>query len=528
MLSTVLRVIIPIVIVVVILIALLLLAKFMYRVVPIDKALIITGSKEPKVIVSGGAFVIPIIRKADTFDLCMITVTASKDEILTATAVPIVADWTAQIRPDVKDEEKLKTAIRSFKERGKNGIVEDVKLTLMGTVRDVVASMTPEEVLANKEAFKTEVEKNVVDEMDKMGLELVSLNIQDVSDNNGYYENIASIDASDKQQAANIKSAEVERATREKKATELKEAEIAEANATRESAIAKMEAEQQEAEKRKEIDIKKAQFKTETDTAQANAELAKELQITLRQKEIEERKGEVEVTRQEQANLAAQKESEVKITKADAERKTKKIEAEADADVEKTKAAARVAVAEQDAMAISKKAQAEAEKTKTAGVAEADVQKAKAEAEAEGIKAKMIAEAEGIKAKKAAEAEGEKLLAEARAANDKVNFEIESLKIQTQAQIEIATKTAEVMANIGKNAEFVNINGGSIPDLNGTTGTGNILIDTLSQIPGLLKVLNTENQALNGRDLKEEIKDLSDSTLSGLSNLKGENTSSSK
>ena len=183
MLSTVLRVIIPIVIVVVILIALLLLAKFMYRVVPIDKALIITGSKEPKVIVSGGAFVIPIIRKADTFDLCMITVTASKDEILTATAVPIVADWTAQIRPDVKDEEKLKTAIRSFKERGKNGIVEDVKLTLMGTVRDVVASMTPEEVLANKEAFKTEVEKNVVDEMDKMGLELVSLNIQDVSDN---------------------------------------------------------------------------------------------------------------------------------------------------------------------------------------------------------------------------------------------------------------------------------------------------------------------------------------------------------
>ena len=517
MLSTVLRVIIPIVIVVVILIALLLLAKFMYRVVPIDKALIITGSKEPKVIVSGGAFVIPIIRKADTFDLCMITVTASKDEILTATAVPIVADWTAQIRPDVKDEEKLKTAIRSFKERGKNGIVEDVKLTLMGTVRDVVASMTPEEVLANKEAFKTEVEKNVVDEMYKMGLELVSLNIQDVSDNNGYYENIASIDASDKQQAANIKSAEVERATREKKATELKEAEIAEANASRESAIAKMEAEQQEAEKRKEIDIKKAQFKTETDTAQANAELAKELQITLRQKEIEERKGEVEVTRQEQANLAAQKESEVKITKADAERKTKKIEAEADADVEKTKAAARVAVAEQDAMAISKKAQAEAEKTKTAGVAEADVQKAKAEAEAEGIKAK-----------KAAEAEGEKLLAEARAANDKVNFEIESLKIQTQAQIEIATKTAEVMANIGKNAEFVNINGGNISGLNSATGTGNILIDTLSQIPGLLKVLNTENQALNGRELKEEIKDLSDSALSGLSNLKGENTSSSK
>ena len=58
--------------------------------------------------------------------------------------------------------------------------------------------------------------------MYKMGLELVSLNIQDVSDNNGYYKNIASIDASDKQQAANIKAAEVERATREKRQLNLK------------------------------------------------------------------------------------------------------------------------------------------------------------------------------------------------------------------------------------------------------------------------------------------------------------------
>lgn len=143
MLSTILRIVIPIIIIAAIAVALLLLAKFMYKVVPIDKALIITGAEEPKILVSGGSFVIPIIRKADTFDLCMITVTAEKDEILTSTAVPIVVDWTAQIRPDVRDPETLKTAIRSFKERGKNGIVEDVKLTLMGTVRDVVSSMTP-------------------------------------------------------------------------------------------------------------------------------------------------------------------------------------------------------------------------------------------------------------------------------------------------------------------------------------------------------------------------------------------------
>lgn len=511
----------------------------MYKVASIDKALIITGGKEPKIIVSGGAFVIPIIRKADTFDLCMITVKAPDDEIMTSTAVPIVADWTAQIRPDVQDPEKLKTAIISFKERGKDGIANDVKLTLMGAVRDVVASMTPEQVLTNKDKFKSEVESTVADEMIKMGLELVSLNIQDVSDKNNYYANIASIDAADKQQEADIKAAKVDRNIREKQAIEQQEAEIAEANSKKNSALAAMDAEQAEAEKRKETDIKKAQYKTETDTAQADAEIAKELQATIRQQEVEQRKGEVEVIKQEQANLAAQKERDVKITRAEAEKETKRINAIAEANVAKTKAEADVTVAENNAIAVQKNADAEASKIKVTGHAEAEISKAKAEAaaegkkadllaEAEGTKAKMLAEAEGIKAQKLAEAEGERALAEARAANDKVNYEIESLKIRTDAQVQIATKTAQIMANIGQNAEFVNIGGGTLPGLSGDGATGNVLIDTLSQIPSLMKILNTENQALNDCDVTDEVKKLSDAALSGLGALHNDTTGESK
>ena len=115
-----------------------------YKVASIDKALIITGGKEPKIKVSGGSFVIPIFRKAQTFDLCMLTVKADRDEIRTVTSVPIVTDWTAQIRPDTSDMNNLRKAIMSFKERGQDGIIQDVKLTLTGAVRDIVASMTPE------------------------------------------------------------------------------------------------------------------------------------------------------------------------------------------------------------------------------------------------------------------------------------------------------------------------------------------------------------------------------------------------
>lgn len=560
MIETILSIIIPIAIVLIAVLTLVLLAKSMYRIADVDKALIITGGKKPKIIISGGAFVIPIIRKSDFFDLCMLTVPADEDEIMTKTAVPIVVDWTAQIRPDRRDHAKLETAIISFKERGKNGIIDDVRLTLMGAVRDVVASMTPEEVLADKEAFKKNVQESVDDEMNKMGLELVSLNIQDITDRNGYFDNIAFLDKSEKQKAADIKAAETDRITRERQATESLAAEKAEAEAKREAEIARMDAEQAEKEKRKETDMKIAQFRIETDTAQADAEVAKELQATVRQKEVEEQRGAVEIMKQEQMNLAAQKEREVMITRAESEKATMRINAEAAAhvksieaeneiqvaermadakrkeaqglaDVQKTQAEARVDVAEKDANAVKLEAEAAAAKTRAEGIATADVAKAKqvAEAEgrkaqllaeAEGTKAQQLAEAEGIKAKKLAEAEGERALAEARAANEKVNFEIEKLKIQTDAQIKIATSTAEIMANIGQNAEFVNIGGGNLPGLNGNGGTGNVLLDTIMSIPGIMKVLNVENQALNGQSMDDEIKKLSDATFSGIGGLK--------
>lgn len=533
-----------------------------YKVADIDKALIITGGKEPIVKVSGGAFVIPIFRKASYFDLCMLTVKADKDEIKTSTAVPIVADWTAQIRPCVSDDAKLRTAIISFKERGNDGIIADVKLTLMGAVRDVVASMTPEQILKDKESFKQAIQTSVADEMENMGLELVSLNIQDVSDTNGYYNNIAALDSAEKDKAAKIKQAEVDQATREKKAEASKAAEVAEATARKETKIAQMDAELAEKEKRKDTDMKLAEFKIATETANANANVAGELQETIRRREVEERKGAVEVMKAEQENLAAQKQREVMITRAESEKEKKRVDAEAeanvksieadaiikvaerkadaarktaqgDADVEKTKAEARVNVAERDAEAVKKTAEAQAEKTRAEGLAEAEVTKAKALAEAEGkkadlladadgIKAQQLAEAEGIKAKKLAEAEGERALAEARAANEKVNFEIEKLKIQTEAQIKIATSTAEIMANLGQNAEFVNIGGGSIPGTASANGTGNVLLDTIMQMPALMKSLNIQNEALNGRPVTEELRDISDAALSGLGALQKE------
>ena len=472
---------VPIIIGVAAVIALIIFLCCIYRVADIDKVLIVTGGKEPKIKVSGGSFVIPIFRKAQYFDLCMLTIKADRDEVKTVTAVPIIIDWTAQIRPDVNDETRLKKAIMSFKERGQEGIVNDVKLTLTGAVRDIVASMNPEDVLKDKQKFTDKVKEIVADEMVKMGMELVSLNIQDITDNNGYYDNMAAPDMQEKRKIAETTTAQVDQEVRTKKAETEKTAKQNELTSQLEIA-----------EKERDNKLKLAEFRSQTDKAEADAAIAGELQKTVRLQEVAEQQGRVEVVRQEQANLAAQKEKDVIATKAEAEKQKKQIEAEAAAKVKTIDAEAQVQVAEREANAVKIKAEAEAERIKKECSAQAEVAKMKGIAEAEAEKAKLMAKAEG-----------ERALAEARASNEKVNFEIEKVKIETQARIEIATKTATIMAELGKNAQFVNIGGNSQGG-----NTGNALLDTLSGIPELMKILDTKNQALNGKPFNDELNGL--------------------
>lgn len=501
-----------------------------YKVADVDKALVITGGKEPIIKVSGGSFVIPIFQKHSYFDLCMLTVPADGDEIKTKTAVPIVVDWTAQIRPDTKDTVVLRKAIISFKERGQQGIIDDVKLTLMGSVRSVVATLTPEQVQNDKDTFKKTIEEAVSDELKEMGLELVSLNIQDITDNNGYYDDIAAKDREEKRKEAEKVRSIADQQIREQAALSGKLAKEKE-----------LETELQIAEKQRDINLRKAEFKAETDKANADAEIAGQLQQTVRSQEVAEQEGRVEVVKQEQLNLAAQKRQEVIKTEAESRKIQAKIKAEEEASVAEINAEAKAKVAEKEASGTAKALEVEASgKAKAAeaealgrakaievealgrakaieaealgraksieaeATAEANATKAKGEAEAEVISKKGLAEAEATKAKLLAEAEGEKELAAARASNEKVNFEIEKLKIEASMRVEIATNTAKIMAEIGKNAEFVNIGGGMMP--NG--GTGNVLLDTMAGIPSMMKVLDAQNQALNGQDFKEEVSDL--------------------
>lgn len=460
----------------------------------------------PKIKIAGACVVVPFLQKARKFDVCVETFTKIGDTIKTVSGVEIDIDWGISYAPNAETVESVQPAVRQFLDKSKDEVRTILDNAVAGGVRAVVSTMTPEEVMVGKEKLDDQVQKVISAQMAELGYK-VQLYIQEVRDSVGstYLYDVAAKDREEtRRTAANI-TAMANQDIREKSAA-----------AERIAKEAELDSDVAIAAKGRDTAVQKAQFKAETDKAEADAEIAGQLQMTERQKELAVREGEVVVTKQEQANLAAEKEQAVKVTQAETAKKEKVILSQADSEKKKieAEAAAAVAVKEAEGKATAAKtaASGEAEAVKVRAEADAEKIRMTGEADAKAISAKGLAEAQAIEAKGLAEAKAEKALADARAANDKVNFEIQKLEIERNAEIQVATSVATVMAKVGENAKFY--------DFGGKSGeSGNLLTDVLSSLPMLFAKTNLQNNALNGEDVTETLNKVINSVVSPLSAL---------
>lgn len=491
-----------------------------YKVARVDQALIITGGSKPKIIRSGGGFVWPIIRKHSYFDLCIKTIVAEGDIIKTKTGVPVVINWTAQIRPNADNFEELRIAATSFLERTNADVSRDIKYTLDGGVREVVSDMSPEAVLREKEEFSKRVRDSVVEEMHNLGFLLVSLNIQEVTDEQGYYDNLAAPDREGRRREAENITADANLAIRERKAST--------EQAARQAELASVLS---IAERTRDMEVQAAEYRAETDRAKADADIAGELQATQRQKDLAVKQGDVAAERQVQFNRAAIEEKKVVATRAEANKVQIEINASAQAEKAKIDADARAAVIQKEAAgkaeADKTAAEGRAEATRREAVGEADAIKATADAdaqrisqtgkaEADIIQAKGLAEANAIKAKGLAEADAERALAEARAAHEGVNLKVTLAEIQRDTEVQVSSNFATAMASVGEKAQFIDFGGGS------NSNDSDVLTRVLGNIPGLVKKLNAANSALNDEPFNRTINELVNALISPFSALNKE------
>ena len=280
-------------------------------------------------------------------------------------------------------------------------------MTLTGHLRSIVGNLTVEEMIRDRERLTEQTRATSGHEMEKLGLTIDSLQIQEIEDPTGYIKALAAPHTAAVQRDARIAQAAAERAATEAEA---------EANARKAEAV-------------RNANIQQAGYQAEVDRAQATANMAGPLAEAAARQEVvvqETRVAELEAHRREQQLQAdVRKPADAKayemVTLAQAHRETKVHEAEAAAKETELHAAAEATrvrtAAEADAAATRARGQATAEFTRATGTAEADAAQARGLAEAEAAKAKGLAEAEASRAKGLAEAEAIKARAAALAEN---------------------------------------------------------------------------------------------------------------
>jgi flotillin len=345
-----------------------------------NQALIVSGGgKDPRIVVGGRTFVIPIIQRVQALSLEVMTLTPSTTKVYTKEGVAVSVDGVAQVKVG-RSEEAIRTAAQQFLGKRPQEIADVALQTLEGNQRAILGTMTVEDIYMDREGFATQVRGVASTDMASMGLEIVSFTIRDIRDEQGYLDALGVKRTAEVKRDATIAQAEADR-----------DAAIRSAQADREAQAARFTADTSIAESERDFSIQKAAYDQQTNARKAEAELAYQLQEAKTRQDIREQEVQVEVIERQKQIEVQQQEVQRREQELDA---TVRRPASAERDRLETVAAGNrarvVAEAEAESEAIRLRGQAEAEAIRARGLAEAEAMQRKADAWKEYGQAALI------------------------------------------------------------------------------------------------------------------------------------------
>ncbi len=468
-----------------------------YRKCPADRILVVygkTGQGSAKCIHGGATFVWPVIQDYGFLSLRPLQIEVNLNNALCKQNIRISVPSIFTVAVSTNPATMRNAAERLFGTTPEYmaGLVKDIAF---GQLRLVIASLTIEEINSDRENFLREIEKNVATELNKIGLQLLNVNITDIMDESGY------IDAIGKRAAAEaINKAKVEVAEETRKGG-IGEAEARSAQRIR---VAQLETDAQTGEAITERDRHVAIKQAEATAQVGEAEADKGRRIAMMQADAAAQTGEAQADRdrriaiKEADSTAVQGENAaaIEIAKSNALRQ----EAEAEA-YRRSEAAKKVALAmiEKAQFEADEQAQISRQKLETAKQraeivvsAEIDKQKVeiKAEAEAEKRRREARGEADAIFARYDAEARGNLAILNAKAEGfNRIiqacagSSDAASKMLMIEKLEELVKLQAEAIKNIKIDKVTVWDSGASTPD--GKGSTANFLSGMVKSLPAL-------------------------------------------
>src|SRR5215813_12050267 len=312
----------------------------LYRKVGPHEALIVYGFRGTRVVQGSGTVVFPMVENCRGLSLELMSFdVAPKQDLYTRQGVAVTVEAVAQIKVK-SDRESILTAAEQFLTKPSEEREGLIRLVMEGHLRGIIGQLTVEEIVKQPEMVGERMRSTCADDMNKMGLEVISFTIKEVRDKNEYITNMGRPDIARIKRDADVASAEADRDTAIKRAL-----------AAREAAVAK--AQQAQADKAYEIQANVMQQKVRAEEVTIH-QIEREHEVKVQEAEIQRRDRELTATVLKQAEFERKRIE----TLAEAEKLRLVTEAEG-------RAAAIRAQGEAEAEIIFKKGEAEAKAMNT-------------------------------------------------------------------------------------------------------------------------------------------------------------------
>jgi flotillin len=463
-----------------VLVLLFLMAMFarLFRKAGPHEAIIVYGFRGTRVVKGKGTVIFPMVESYRSLSLELMSFdVAPKQDLYTRQGVAVTVEAVAQIKVK-SDPESILTAAEQFLTKPQEERESLIRLVMEGHLRGIIGQLTVEEIVKQPEMVGDRMRSTCADDMNKMGLEVISFTIKEVRDKNEYISNMGRPDVARIRRDADVATAEAERDTAIKRAEASRESAIAKTNADQARVLAETLSQAKQAEAQRDLEVKKASYLEMVKKQQAQADKAYDIQSNIMQQQV----------RAEEVTIhQVEKEHEVKVQQAEIQRR----EYELTATVQK---------------------QAEFERRRIETLAEAEKSRVMMEADGRAAAIRVQGEAE-------AEIIFKKGDAEARA----MNVKAEAYKQFNQAAIldklitnmpEVVRALAAPLANVDK-ITIVSTGNGATSGMHKITGDITemaaqipALFETLSGMPfnellGKVRLIGDKPPSTNGMGLKE-------------------------
>src|ERR1700688_4574126 len=422
----------------------------LYRKAGPNEALIVYGFRGTRVVQGHGTVIFPMVENCKALSLELMSFdVAPQQDLYTKQGVAVTVEAVAQIKVK-SDMESILTASEQFLTKTPDQREGLIRLVMEGHLRGIIGQLTVEEIVKQPEMVSDRMRSTCADDMNKMGLEVISFTIKEVRDKNEYIINMGKPDVALIKRDADVATAEADRDTAIRRALATREAAVAKAQADQERVLAETLSLAKQAEAQRDLEVKRAQYSEVTKRQQAQADKAYDIQTNIMQQQVVAEQVKVQ---------QVEKEQQIKVQEAEINRREKELIA-----------------------TVLKGAEIERQRIETLAAAEKQRLIAEAEGHASSIRAQGEAEAEIIFKKGEAEAKA-------------MNVKAEAYQEYNQAAVvdklitglpEIVRALAAPLANVDK-ITIVSTGNGDTAGMNKITGD---MAAMAAQIPALFESLS--------------------------------------